>query len=139
MRWRECSKPPIILAKGAPSPYPVNVSMFRLFSRRNELSDRNAAVADAVGLIRDGNEREDRGEFESARQLYQQAVELAPDLAAAHLNLGNAFGMLGRLDDALSQYRRAVELDPGYLSAHLNLGATLLHIRVCKRRGGKLS
>jgi tetratricopeptide (TPR) repeat protein len=54
------------------------------------------------------------------------AVQCAPEDATAHLNLGNAFGRLGRLDEAFASYRRALEADPGFAEAHNNLGELLL-------------
>jgi tetratricopeptide (TPR) repeat protein len=50
------------------------------------------------------------------------AVQCAPDDAAAHLNLGNAFARLGRLDEAAGSYRRALDADPEFADAHNNLG-----------------
>jgi protein O-GlcNAc transferase len=100
-------------------------SLFRLFSR-SDAPAVDIALERAAQLIRQGNELEDRGELEGARQLYLQAVESAPDFADAHFNLGNALSMQGRSGEALSSYGRAVELQPGHVQAHLNLGATLL-------------
>lgn len=54
------------------------------------------------------------------------AVQCAPEDAAAHLNLGNALGRLGRLDEAFASYRRALDADPGFAEAHNNLGELLL-------------
>lgn len=42
----------------------------------------------------------------------ERAVECAPDLAAAHLGLGDVLRHAGRFFDAASSYRRAVELAP---------------------------
>jgi tetratricopeptide (TPR) repeat protein len=50
------------------------------------------------------------------------AVQCAPEDATAHLNLGNAFGRLGRLEEAAASYRRALEADPEFAEAHNNLG-----------------
>jgi len=55
----------------------------------------------------------------------QKAVELLPEDAEAHYNLGNSLCNMGRLDDATACYRRALQIDPAYVKAHNNLGATL--------------
>lgn len=81
---------------------------------------------DAVELILQGNACEDGGDYAAAIELYQQAVGVAPDLARAHLNLGNAFAGQGRTQQAITCYLRAIELQPDFLPAHLNLGANLL-------------
>ena len=55
-------------------------------------------------------------------QALAMAVQCAPDDAAAHLNLGNAFARVGRLDEAAASYRRALDADPEFAEAHNNLG-----------------
>jgi tetratricopeptide (TPR) repeat protein len=54
------------------------------------------------------------------------AVQCAPEDPAAHLNLGNAFGRLGRLEEAAASYRRALDADPEFAEAHNNLGELCL-------------
>ena len=49
-------------------------------------------------------------------------MELNPDIAEVHNNLGHAFQGQGKLDDAVACYRRALELKPDYAKAHDNLG-----------------
>ncbi len=63
---------------------------------------------------------------EAAEGSLRQAVELDPDDAMAHKNLGNALLDEGRLEEAEASYRRALELDPGFAAAHFNLGTVLL-------------
>jgi tetratricopeptide (TPR) repeat protein len=53
---------------------------------------------------------------------YQRAVELDPDSAAAHVNLGTLYYHLRRWDLAEQHYLRAVEVRPEYALAHFNLG-----------------
>ena len=55
-----------------------------------------------------------------------RAVELNPNYAEAHNNLGNALRDQGKLDEAIARYRRAVELKPDYAEAHGNLGKALM-------------
>ena len=55
----------------------------------------------------------------------QTAVELSPQDAEAHYNLGNTLKELGRLDEAEASYTQAIALEPGYAKAHSNLGNTL--------------
>ena len=43
---------------------------------------------------------------------YRRALELKPDYAEAHNNLGNALKDQGKLDEAVACYRRALELKP---------------------------
>ena len=55
----------------------------------------------------------------------QRAVQLKPDFAEAHNNLGVAFKNQRKLDEAVACYRRALELKPDYAEAHNNLGNAL--------------
>jgi predicted O-linked N-acetylglucosamine transferase (SPINDLY family) len=55
----------------------------------------------------------------------QKAVELLPEDAEAHSNLGNTFQDLGQFANAVASYRRAVELKPDYAEAYSNLGNVL--------------
>jgi serine/threonine protein kinase/lipoprotein NlpI len=61
-----------------------------------------------------------------ARQIVEQALRTAPDLAPAHLLLGNCWEIQGRPERAEPSYRKALELDPSYGLAHYHLGRVLL-------------
>ena len=64
----------------------------------------------------------DQGKLDEAIACYRRALELKPDYAVAHNNLGNALKDQGKLDEAAACYRRALELKPDYAAAHNNLG-----------------
>ncbi|MCA9181547.1 MAG: tetratricopeptide repeat protein, partial [Planctomycetales bacterium] len=53
---------------------------------------------------------------------YERAITLAPHLAAAHYNLGNARQAEGEHAAAAACYARALQLDPTYAAACTNLG-----------------
>ena len=55
----------------------------------------------------------------------QTAVQLAPQDAEAHNNLGNTLQELGKLEEAEASLRLAIVLKPDLAEAHNNLGATL--------------
>jgi len=55
----------------------------------------------------------------------QKAVELDPQDAEAHSNLGNTLKELGRFQDAEAACRKAIALKPNFADAHNNLGVTL--------------
>jgi tetratricopeptide (TPR) repeat protein len=56
---------------------------------------------------------------------FEKAVDLKPDFAAAHANLGGALVKVGRLDEAIVQLRQALDADPGNAPAHYHLGLAL--------------
>jgi tetratricopeptide (TPR) repeat protein len=60
-----------------------------------------------------------------ARQAYMQALEVDPDYADVHLNLGRLDHEAENLGAAEAGYRRAVECDPEDATAHYNLGVLL--------------
>ena len=65
------------------------------------------------------------GKFSEAAIANQKAVELSPQDAEAHNNLGNVLKALGRLDKAEASYIKALALNPRFAEAHGNLGITL--------------
>jgi len=56
---------------------------------------------------------------------FRRAIQLQPDYAEAHSNLGNVLRDQGLLDEAIAADRRAIQLNPGYAKAHNNLGIAL--------------
>ena len=53
------------------------------------------------------------------------AVQIKPDAADLHYNLGNALHRLGRTEEAVATYRRAAAYRPDLLPIHNNLGTAL--------------
>jgi len=56
---------------------------------------------------------------------YRRALEIKPEYAEAHCNLGVALQDLWQFEGALASYRRALEIKPDLAEAHSNLGVTL--------------
>ncbi len=68
-----------------------------------------------------------KGEFETAIEWYNRAVELAPDHASSYIYLGMVLIDQGRLCDAEKILRKGVLCDRGCIEeAHFNLGFVLL-------------
>jgi predicted O-linked N-acetylglucosamine transferase (SPINDLY family) len=76
------------------------------------------------------------GKLEEASVGFRRAIELKPDFAEAHANLGDALRISERfeegapsraqcLEEATISYRRAIELKPGFAEAYGNLGDAL--------------
>ena len=66
-----------------------------------------------------------RGQVDEAIAHYRKALEIKPDYAEAHNNLGNALAGRGQVDEAIAHYRKALEIKPDYAEAHNNLGNAL--------------
>lgn len=62
---------------------------------------------------------------EQAREVYQRLLQLAPDHADAHVNLGRLLHEDGETAAAEQHYRRALEIDPEHETAAFNLGVAL--------------
>ncbi len=65
------------------------------------------------------------GDYASAREFYQSAVEKNPNDAEAHNNLAQALERLGRVDDAIAHFQRAVTLVPDKWAFRFNLAHAL--------------
>ena len=84
------------------------------------------ATADVAELFARGIAfEEDPGSQAQAVEMYEQVLELDPDHAAAHINLGTL--NYNRQEYALAEkhYRRAIEVDPRYALAYFDLGNVL--------------
>jgi Tfp pilus assembly protein PilF len=66
-----------------------------------------------------------KGDFQSAKSHYQQALELSPHLAEVHYNYGLALSHQKMYAQAEEVFRKALADNPYFADAHNNLGATL--------------
>lgn len=66
------------------------------------------------------------GDLETAVREFQKVVKLAPNLAAAHMNLGAVYHDKQDFTNAIPSLRRALELNPDLPGARGMLGASLL-------------
>src|SRR2546430_2699064 len=64
-------------------------------------------------------------EPDEARDAYRRALELDPDHADAHVNLGRLLVEAGRAEEAETHFRAAVADHPGHATAWFNLGIAL--------------
>ena len=62
------------------------------------------------------------GQFEMAVKSFERAVEIKPDYADAHFNLGLTLQELNQLDAAAKCYQVTLTLESSYVKAHNNLG-----------------
>ena len=56
---------------------------------------------------------------------FRRSLELNPDDAVTHSNLGNALKDQGSIDEAIACFRRSLELEPQYAVAQSNLLMTM--------------
>ncbi len=91
----------------------ANVKSIQPTSTAAELFSRGVAL------------EEDPHSYEEAILVYQQVLELEPEHAAAHINLGTLSYNRGDFRTAETHYRRAIEIDPRYALAYFDLGNVL--------------
>lgn len=65
------------------------------------------------------------GDTRAAIRCFQKAIELAPDFAEAHTNLGMLLDQEGLSAEAERHYRQSISLNPDYGETHMNLGVLL--------------
>jgi tetratricopeptide (TPR) repeat protein len=58
---------------------------------------------------------------DAAISSFQKALEIIPDDASVHLNLGNALLQKGRADEAITQFQKALQIKPDYAKAQNDL------------------
>ena len=85
---------------------------FRSAGQATGDSKNKAATSEqeALHLIEEGHAHEANGRIEEAMQCYLKAIRLAPNLARAHLNHGNALLAKGDLKGALDAFKTAIRL-----------------------------
>lgn len=79
-----------------------------------DLSEARSAMAAGISEA-------NQGELDLARRDFARAVELAPNVSAAHAALGSVLLSLGQMSAALEELNRAHALDPADVSTDLNL------------------
>ncbi len=68
---------------------------------------------------------------------YREALELRPQDAELHTNLGTALARLGRLSEAIPQFEDALEISPDLEAAKRNLESAQAMLRAQEGRARK--
>ena len=56
---------------------------------------------------------------------YQKAIQINPNFANAHHNLGNVFRELGETQQAIDCYQKAIQINPNHADVYHNLGVLM--------------
>lgn len=125
-------------AEGLPPAARVEVltlrgTAFAALGRKFEATDSFAQAravdpASPVPLVAEVSLQLASGDLEAAQRLAARAVELGPDVAAAHNARASAFHAAGDLAQALRDYARAIELQPGLIDAVVARAGILLDL-----------
>src|SRR3982751_3364236 len=77
---------------------------------------------DAIKLFNEGQDAHEKGDVQTAIELYKKALVILPEFAEAELQKGNAQLSLNQTEEAERSFRRAVELRPAWRLALSSLG-----------------
>ena len=75
---------------------------------------------------------ENKKQYEEALTYFQQIIELNPDHAEAHFQIGKIFRTTGQFEKAITYYQNAINLKPDYSSAYYELGLVYLELKKIK-------
>jgi len=89
--------------------------------------------AEVPGSFSEGLELLNRGEASAAAACFEQIVEINPDYADAHVGLGIAYAVRGRVYPALDHLQEATGLEPNNFFAHFKLGQLYFKLHVPKK------
>lgn len=89
------------------------------------MAEVRALNRSGLELIRLGTDLERQGKLAEAAEAHEQALQIDPNLAQAHINLISLYSRLGDAEKAEENFRRAVELDPNAIEAYYNYGVLL--------------
>ena len=93
------------------------------YCKQNSMTDH---IERARKLNRQASDDIDHGRLEAAKVALNEAIRLAPDLAAPDTNLGVLHCWEGELDKAIALHLKARHLDPNLPAPHTNLGVVYL-------------
>src|ERR1044072_3897963 len=81
---------------------------------------------DPVKLFQQAQDAHEKRDLEKAPELYNEALELAPEFPEAEFQKGSALVSLDRLEEAETSFRRALELRPQWTPPMNSLGSLLI-------------
>lgn len=69
-----------------------------------------------------GQALQEKGQFEKAKQSYQQALNLQPQAAEFYAHMASLHAQQQQFQEAIGYYQKAIELHPNYAAAYWEMG-----------------
>src|SRR5438034_879515 len=90
---------------------------------RHKQRQPRSAADPADELRTEADALRQQGRWDEALELYEKLLDLKPERAPDHVNLGVALQNQQKLDLAVRCYRKVMALDPNLPAVHNNLGS----------------
>jgi tetratricopeptide (TPR) repeat protein len=84
-------------------------------------------------LAQQAEEAQNRSDYESAARIYQQILDLSPDLTEVRANLGLMYHLMGRYGEAVKTFEIALRRQPQLFVPNLFQGLDLLRLQQAER------
>ena len=119
------SSPAILIDNATAANRAVNIPEFVNIAG-DGIRDIQVPAVEVYKLIDQAVKLENQGEYKQALTIWRQALELDPDDAKSHNDLGMNLYLLGSKDEAFQQLRESIRINPMLVEGHYNLGRLLL-------------
>jgi tetratricopeptide (TPR) repeat protein len=116
--------PAILIENATAANRAVNIPEF-IDTPRGGLLSMDAPATEYYRIADGASDLMTRKQFAAAAVEWARALEIQPNEAPAHYNLGLCLFQSGRTLEAVEHYGRALEISPEYPEAHNNLGGAL--------------
>ncbi|MFH0701927.1 MAG: tetratricopeptide repeat protein [bacterium] len=73
-------------------------------------------------LFKKGLSSYTNGNIEEAVEIFKSIISTNPEIAEAHVNLGNSYFKLGKINESISCWKKALSLDPTQINCYINIG-----------------
>lgn len=110
---------------------PIHLQMKRGVVLRNEVINAKWSTVpkEAIASLKHGLELAQNNKIEQAEAQLRKSIQLAPNFAPAHTELGKLLLQTGRIEASIESFRSAIRFDESDFEAHLNLGIAFLNLK----------
>lgn len=117
--------PPVLLSRFTPPDRAANIPEF-VNMPLDGIWKMHEDFIDYYSYANKGGQLFDEGRYEESEKFLRKSIEMKPDFADSHKNLGYLLTKMNRAEEAVEEWRIALELDPEDYKIHLNLGSYYL-------------
>jgi tetratricopeptide (TPR) repeat protein len=119
------SSPAILIDNATAANRAVNIPEFVNIAG-DGIRDIQVPAVEVYKLIDQAVKLENQGDYKQALTIWRKALELDPDDAKSHNDLGMNLYLLDSKDEAFRQLRESIRINPMLVEGHYNLGRLLL-------------